>query len=221
MDKLKLTKFHYSAGGKEVTGESMDVMINPSSISNKIGLQYSDVTIPGSLKPHLKFVSVDNETLDFTLYFDGTGIVDSKAKGEDYVTGEINTLRKITAGYDGDQHEVTFVRIKWGSLTMNCRLTSLTLKYTLFSTSGKPLRAEAVCAFKESTIPKVEAALAKKSSPDLTHVKIVKAGYGLRHMCYDIYGDTKLDVAIAKFNGFTTRYMPEGTEVVLPPLKTL
>ena len=55
----------------------------------------------------------------------------------------------------------------------------------------------------------------------MTHVKVVSAGYGLRQMCYEIYGDNKLDVAIARFNGFTSRYVPLGTEVILPPLKTL
>jgi hypothetical protein len=100
-------------------------------------------------------------------------------------------------------------------------LESLSVKYTLFDTSGQPIRATASCQFRSHTAPAEEASKKKESSPDLTHVKVVKAGYGLRHMCYEVYGDTKLDVAVAKFNGFTTRYVAEGTEVVLPPLQSI
>ncbi|OJJ19981.1 hypothetical protein BKI52_16015 [marine bacterium AO1-C] len=215
--KLKLTSFYYK-GTSFSEGEEFEAMINPSNISNKVGIQYNPLQVPGSIKPHLQFVSIDNETYDFNLILDGTGLIDPDA---DSVEDQLEKFRKITYGYNSSEHEATYVKISWGNINAPCRLTSLTVKYTLFDSEGKALRAELTCSFKETTLTDEEEKIMNKNSPDMTHVKVVKAGYGLRHMCYEIYGDNKLDVAIARFNGFTSRYVPLGTEVILPPLKTL
>ena len=221
MDQLHLKSFFYTGKTeKPVQGGEFTAMINPNNISHKVGVNYNEIAVPGSIKPQLQFTNIQNETLDFNLIFDGTGLIDKKYDS-DNLQKQIKLFKQVTYGYDGDHHEVGYIKLTWGNLIMDCRLTSLTLKYTLFDTKGKPLRAEATCSFKETTTTNMEKELMKKSSPDLTHIKVVKAGYGLRHMCYEIYGDAKLDVTVAKFNGFTSRYVPLGTEVILPPLQTL
>lgn len=218
MKKMKLTSYWYTKGGSISKGDSMDVLLNPSNISNSVSVKYTPIDIAGKIKPHVMFSSVESETFKFDLIFDGTELVDPEA---DDVETQLKTFREVTYGYNSSEHEVTYVIIDWGSLKVYCRLESLSVEYTLFDADGKPLRAKATCSFKETTTPKEEQSKKNTNSPDMTHVKVVKAGYGLRHMCYDIYGDTKLDIAIAKFNGFTSRYVPDGTEVVLPPLRIL
>lgn len=221
MDKLYLKSFHYTGNKKDPSkGAEFTAMVNPNNISQKIGINYNEIAVPGSIKPQLQFTNIQNETLDFNLIFDGTGLIDPN-HNVSYLEEQLAKFKEVTYGYSGKHHEVGYIELKWGSIVMNCRLTSLTLKYTLFDKDGKPLRAEATCSFKETTPSAAEQKLMNNNSPDLTHVKVVKAGYGLRHMCYEIYGDAKLDVTVAKFNGFTSRYVPLGTEVILPPLQTL
>ena len=218
MKKMKLTSFFYKKGGSVSKGDTMEVLLNPGNISNSVTIKYTPLDIPGRIKPHMKFASIDNETFKFDLIFDGTGMISAKV---DDVTTQLEEFRKITYGYKSSEHEISYVLIAWGSLSVYCRLESMSLEYSLFDKDGKPLRAKATCNFKETTPPKEEENEKNTNSPDMTHVKTVKAGYGLRHMCYDIYGESKLDIAIAKFNNFTTRYVSEGTEVILPPLKIL
>ncbi|HAS43458.1 MAG TPA: hypothetical protein DCS93_23460 [Microscillaceae bacterium] len=233
LNKLTLTKFHYSVKGTPVKDHKneMEVMINPAEINNKLNVQYEKQITPGTIKPQLKFVGKDNETLDFKLYFDGTGLIpppkkvktstSAETESLNVVEQQIEKLKKIVAGYDGAQHEVNYVFVKWANLKMHCRLTSMSIKYTLFDTDGRPLRAQVALSFQETTNPKEETLIKNNNSPDMSHIKTIQAGYGLRHMCYEIYGDGRLDVVVARFNDFPTRYMPVGTEVILPPLKRL
>lgn len=233
LNKLKLQRMKYSGSnlteykdlklneysGSTVKNGAMEVWINPSNLNHSVSIKYSDINIPGSTHPVSKFDNRPPETLAFDLIFDGTNMI--YESGDDVQT-DLDGFKKLTYDYDGDFHDVPYLKITWGDwFEYVGRLTSLSIKYTLFDNLGNPVRATASCQFQTSTSPQDEASKKKDNSPDMTHVKIVKAGYGLRHMCYEIYGDTKLDVAVAKFNGFTTRYVAEGTEVVLPPLQLM
>jgi hypothetical protein len=208
----KLQKHEFQSVG------TIEAKINPSNLNYSVSVKYDDIDIIGSTHPVARFKNIQPETLSFDLIFDGTDMV---YENKDGVFKEIEDFKKLTYGYSGDHHDIAYLHLIWGKLSFECRLESLSVKYTLFDTSGQPIRATASCQFRSHTAPAEEASKKKESSPDLTHVKVVKAGYGLRHMCYEVYGDTKLDVAVAKFNGFTTRYVAEGTEVVLPPLQSI
>ncbi len=59
----------------------------------------------------------------------------------------------------------------------------------------------------------------EKKSPDLTHVRSVKAGDRLDLMTNKIYNDSKYVTQIAKANGLTTiRKIKPGKDLVFPPL---
>ena len=85
--------------------------------------------------------------------------------------------------------------------------------------SGTPLRADAKVTFKEYLSPEAIKLLANKNSPDLTHIRTVKAGDHLPLMCYHIYGHSKHYVEVAAINNLTDfRALEPGTQIVFPPL---
>jgi nucleoid-associated protein YgaU len=93
------------------------------------------------------------------------------------------------------------------------------IKYELFAPSGRPLRATANCTFKEHSSSLLDALLSAFSSPDLTHVREVKAGETLPLIANEIYGDPALYTEIARVNGLKNfRDIRPGQQLILPPI---
>jgi nucleoid-associated protein YgaU len=73
--------------------------------------------------------------------------------------------------------------------------------------------------FKSSIEDVKRAAKENKSSPDLTHVRVAKAGDTLPNMCHEIYGDPAFYFRIAEWNGLGNfRSLQPGTRIEFPPL---
>jgi len=73
--------------------------------------------------------------------------------------------------------------------------------------------------FKSSIEEEKRASRENNSSPDLTHVRKVKAGDTLPLMCYRIYGDPKYYIQVAKVNGINNfRKLTAGTDIFFPPI---
>jgi nucleoid-associated protein YgaU len=63
-------------------------------------------------------------------------------------------------------------------------------------------------------------ATAQDQSPDLTHVRLLRAGDSLPLLCHRIYGDAARCVQVAQANGLDSfRELEPGTRVVFPPLQ--
>lgn len=106
------------------------------------------------------------------------------------------------AVYDGENHEPNHVRLLGGSLIFCGRLESMSVEYTLFKPSGKPLRAN-------------------RSSPDLSHVIEVKAGDdALPLLCDRVYKDCSCYLEVARVNHITHfRDIAPGRKLHFPPLR--
>ena len=95
---------------------------------------------------------------------------------------------------------------------------SINLK--LFKPDGTPIRAIATVKFKSSIEEQKRAAKENKSSPDLTHSRVVKQGDTLPLMCYSIYGDPKYYLQVAQVNGIGNfRQLIPGTSLFFPPIE--
>lgn len=203
------------------TGNSFEVMLNPSDLSHDFSIRYNETDIPGQLSKMKKFDGINSEKVGFKLILDGTGVVtnsDSAKSAEDVKT-QVQKLTDIIYKYDGNKHEPNHVRLLWGSFLFYGRLESLNFKYTLFKPSGEPLRAEANIKFTGFMTPEEEALQANRSSPDLTHVIQVKSGDTLPALCQRIYNDPLLYLAVAKINKLNNfRKLKPGTRLVFPPL---
>ena len=60
----------------------------------------------------------------------------------------------------------------------------------------------------------------RKSSPDLTHRRVVKAGDHLSLMCAEIYGDPSYYLQVAAANGLDDyRHLVPGQTIRFPPIR--
>jgi hypothetical protein len=136
------------------------------------------------------------------------------------VQREIAFFQKVT-GYNGDEHRPNYLMIAWGTMEVRRSvLGSASIAYKLFSSSGVPLRAVITATFIDNADDQTRIAKAKDKSPDLMHVRIVKAGDNLPALCYKIYGDPAYYLDVARANRIDNfRDIAPGTRIFFPPLE--
>lgn len=174
----------------------------------------------GQAHPHLIYQFTNPETLSFKLVFDGTGALGNETNQTGFVNKQIDQLKKITYAYDGDEHQTNHLLIAWGSFTFLGKLKSMSISYKLFNPDGDPVRAEVDLQFAGSTNPEEAQRLMNQSSPDLSHVRVVRDGDTLPLMCQRIYGDSRMYLEVARINGLINfRNLKPGTEILFPPIK--
>jgi len=213
LEKLKIIAYKDENFGSQI-GE-YPVQVNPekythdhkTSFTNKKSTETSGVTT--------KYVAISPEAVKFDLYFDVTGVIG----GITSIADAIQQFKDLVYTYNGSIHSPNYLKLLWGSLIFKCRLTSLNIEYTLFKPSGIPLRAKAGVSFEEYISPEELARRANKSSPDLSHVRLIRAGDTLPLLCHNIYGDSKYYLQVAHVNGLTDfRNLQVGTRIEFPPL---
>lgn len=224
-EKLTITRCTLQGGSLKVSQDEFVVMLNPSGFTHDRSISYSgsSPTRGAQNKPlgissaETKFGATEPETVKFSIVIDGTGVVTSPPKD---VKAECASLKAIVYDYDGNTHETNIVQLKWGNFLFYGRLTSMSVEYTLFKPSGEPLRAKVSLAFVSYMSREEEAKRAKRSSPDLSHRVVVKAGDTLPLLCYRIYRDSSYYGEVARINNLTDfRNIAPGTELLFPPLR--
>jgi hypothetical protein len=173
-----------------------------------------------------QFTKATPGTLNMTLWLDATEV-----PGQD-VAGDAEKLFKLMrpaytqsnqiGGKAGKapQKRPPRVRFQWGAtLSFKCVITSVTIKYTLFDPAGRPLRAQATCAFQQIQ-PADEFPNTNPTSGGRTGERVVRLAprETLDDVAYRSFGRTNLWRAIAAFNGIDDplRLQP-GAEILLPP----
>jgi len=201
-----------------ITGYSkvFKLKINPGSIKFSKQIKYNADNVAGNTAGTEKFNKYVPATLSFDFILDSTGIAYKK---EETVSDTLAEFEKTVFTYAGNQHRPNNLKISWGKIAFYCHLNSLNYDYTLFSPSGEPLRVKVSASFTDSI--QLEEALkkAKKSSPDMTHTVVLKAGESIANWCHRIYGDASYCTDVARHNrlqGF--RYVKPGTKIEFPPL---
>jgi nucleoid-associated protein YgaU len=96
----------------------------------------------------------------------------------------------------------------------------MSVNYTLFRSTGAPLRARADLAFIGSVTTTEALLAANRSSPDLSHSVLVVEGDTLPLLCLRIYGDSRYYPEVAAFNGLRGfRQLKTGSRLHFPPLR--
>jgi len=220
--QLKISRCKVSDG--EITVEddvSFKAMINPAEFKHRKAISYAKSMVLGQPASDARFSGFNEELLDFSLWLDGTGAVPRGAneplKSVPTLLGE---LTNVIYKYEGNKHEPSRVQVLWGSKIFFGRLKSMNTQYTLFKSSGVPLRAKVdlgFVSFKTSKAAKLEANL---SSPDLTHTVLVREGDTLPLLCQRIYGDPGYVQEVARINQLSSfRVLAPGTRLNFPPLE--
>jgi hypothetical protein len=219
----------YSEGKK--ADKEFTVMFNPNSYTRKFTISYDDQQGKGTTGSGKNLDRVKPGDLQIEFTIDGTGTVaslevskataESSAPSDDPidVQKKVDEFKAVCYDMDGDIHRPYFLLLVWGSLSIDCVLTSADIKYTLFDKAGKPLRATISATFSEAIADEPRAVKEGKSSPDLTHKRVVQEGDTLPLMTYRIYGDSKYYLQVAQVNGLKDfRNLQAGQVIYFPPI---
>lgn len=220
LEKLKVESWSTidRTGSAEKT---FTAFINPDEFTLNYNVITENRTTPGKNGSPASFLGTAPLQLSLRFFLDGT-----KANGQ-----ELNVADKIkefyeVVGYDGNQHRTRYLRIFWGKLTLlrsnqfalDCVLQNASLQYKLFKADGTPLRVIITATFTEAISNEHREAEEPASSPDLTHVRVVKEGDTLPAMTYRIYGSFKYYLQVAKANKLNNfRNLKPGQKIFFPP----
>jgi hypothetical protein len=136
------------------------------------------------------------------------------------VEKDVEEFKNLLMGYDGDTHQTSYLKLLWGGYSLSCRLKSMDIEYTLFRKDGRPIRAKVRCTFKGTVDYKLMVAKEKKSSPDMTHERVIKMNDKLPLLAEDIYTSNTYYIDVAKNNRLLSfRNVPQGQKIQFPPVK--
>lgn len=215
LEKLIITAYENPDFTKEVG--KFTTSLNPESYSLNHDLQYKEEEKAGSSNPNLVYEKTNSSNLDLKILLDGTGVL---KKVDESVADRILNFQKLTYKYNGNTHRPNYIVIAWGTLLFKGVLTKLKVDYKIFKENGEPLRAIINATFKNSEEVNFVVRKENKQSPDLTHIRTVKAGDTLPNMCYNIYGDSSYFIQVARVNKLINfRNLKPGQRLFFPPVE--
>ena len=222
LEKMLILAFETSkdaeSGGKLEAKGSFEALINPETYTLEYKVKTAEGQGQGTSGAQQKFAYTMPEELGFEFLFDSTGIIDGKPN-KDGVFEQVDAFRKLLTEYRPSSHEPFHLKLIWGNLIFKGRAVELGITYKLFNPDGQPIRAVARTKFKGSIEEQKRIAKEDRRSPDLTHVRVVKAGDRLPLMCYRVYGDPRHYIDVARVNGLSDfRALTPGQELLFPPL---
>jgi hypothetical protein len=196
--------------------DSFESYVNPSEITLAYEMEYDSAQGAGTTGSRMEFKKLKPGDLSLSFFLDGTGANGVKID----VQQQVEKFQTLT-GYNGDIHRPNFLKVAWGTLQVKrCVLKSASIAYKLFKPDGTPLRATIAATFVDAVEDQTRVALAQDSSPDLTHLRVLRAGDTLAALCGQIYGDPALYLKVARANKLDgVRHLPAGTRVRFPPLR--
>jgi len=228
--KLKIKAYSDEQFSQEVSEGEFKSLLNPEKYTFKYKIEQNDDQASGTSSSAPKFNRALPEDLELEFLFDRTGVITnygaSGAADENTfkdegggIIDDVEKFKKVVFDYNGDKHKPNYLIISWGTLLFKGTLTEMDINFKLFKADGTPLRAVANAKFKGFVEDDLRIAKENNSSPDLTHVRIVKEGDTLPLMTYRIYGDSKYYLEVAKANSLTNfRKLEVGQQIFFPPI---
>lgn len=220
LEKMLIQAFESASDAESGSNvkDRFEALINPESYTLEYKIKTQEGQGQGSSGAQTRFEYTQPEELSFEFLFDNTGIIDDQPK-PDGVFDDVNHLRNLLIGYQGNAHEPYHLKLVWGNLLFKGRCIELGVTYKLFNPDGQPIRAVVKSKFKGSIEEQKRVAQEYNRSPDLSHRRMVKAGDTLPLLCQQIYGDPKYYLQVARINGLTQfRRLKPGTDLLFPPL---
>jgi LysM repeat protein len=236
--RLEKLKIHVYGNRKRIGSpqDTFEVMFNPESYAleyQNVYQSYQGINTSGR-KAMYSLSKPSNLSLELLL--DDSGVVPvsgiagavltgsalvKKIAGSQDIYQQVQRFLQLTTYMDGEIHEPKFLKLEWGDLIFNCRLASVKVSYTLFNRGGQPTRAKLDTEFVGDIEDSKRLKQEDKSSPDLTHVRVVKADDTLPLLADRIYGDAAYYMQLAKANKLNNfRKLRAGSAVHFPPIKS-
>ena len=232
LTKIKITAYKTAAfeESKKISSGEFTALVNPEGYTRSYKVKYKDQQASGTKSQQMKFEKIEPEDIEFEFLFDKTGALPGtfKAKddagiqqeGKEGVWPDIEKFKKVVYDYKGEIHQPPYLIIQWGELLFKCVLREMSINFKLFRPDGTPLRAVAKAKFTSTVENELRVRQEAKSSPDITHVRIVKEGDTLPMLAYQVYEDASYYIQVAKANNlFNFRYLQPGTKIFFPPIE--
>ncbi|MBK7214290.1 MAG: hypothetical protein IPH88_13530 [Bacteroidales bacterium] len=215
LEKLSIRAFTQADYSGSSIGEFV-AYVNPNEITFSYEMEYDSSQGSGTTNSRMEFKKVKPGDLTLNFFIDGTGANGKKAEVQD-VFEQFQTV----TGYNGDIHRPNYLMIVWGKLPVRrCILKNASIAYKMFRPDGSPLRATITATFTDNSDDTSRVAEAQDQSPDLTHMRMLKAGQSLPELCQEIYGDPSYYLEVAKANDIDDFRNPvAGSRIFFPPLE--
>jgi hypothetical protein len=216
LTKLKITAFKKPDATPASEVRTFEVMLNPSTYTKKLEIEYKNEEAQGAIDAEQRFVSMKPQ--DFTLDFliDGTGVMGEKVN----VENKINEFLTFAYYYEGEIHRPYYLRVAWGTFSQTCVMKSCDINYSLFEPNGTPLRAKITAVFTSYKTKALQQAEKKPSSTDLTHIRETKDSDHLVLMTDKILEDPLRYLEVARANDLNHfRRLKAGQKLFFPPIQ--
>lgn len=232
LSKMKLKKLTIKAYAKKsrsgIPIGTFEAMFNPDSFSQKYEIEYGKNQGFNSTNSRVNYARSKPRTLNLKLVLDGTGVDEMGIMvfGRKSVSERVKQFLDLTFRMNGNIHEPNYLVAEWGGkedggLIFSCRLLDVNVSYVSFDRDGSPLRAELDINLISDEDVKKRMAQENKSSPDLTHSRIVKSGDTLPLLTKEIYGTSAYYLRVAQVNNLDDfRNLTPGQELFFPPLES-
>lgn len=229
--KLQIKAYSDEQFSQEVGDGEFKTLLNPETYKFSYKIEQNDDQAPGTSAAAPRFNRALPEDLELEFVFDRTGVItdygapgtaDNKTFKDEGkgIIDDIEKFKKVIFDYNGDEHKPNYLIISWGTLLFKGTMSEMDITFKLFKSDGTPLRALARAKFKGFVEDNLRVAKENNSSPDLTHVRIVKEGDTLPLMSFRIYGDSKYYLEVAKANQISNfRKLKVGQKIFFPPIQ--
>ncbi len=203
------------------------VAINPEFMDETLSVNYTERKPSGSSESTKVFNTLDPGELRMRLVLDSTGIGQKPhSKGhkkenilDKHVQAQVKYFKEMAFYIYGETHQPKFLRILWGESIFEGRLVSMRVKYNLFSTDGVAMRAILDLVFTRHVNNEKRISEERKSSPDLTHIRVTNGTDPLPLTTSQIYGSGKHYLEVARINELDTiMRLPGGQKLSFPPI---
>lgn len=229
--KLQIKAYSDETFRTEVANGEFRTLLNPEKYTFKYKVEQNSRQGSGTSSTSPKYNRTPPEDLELEFIFDRTGVLinyggagtadDTISADEGIgIADDIDLFKRVVFDYNGEEHRPNYLVISWGSLLFKGVLTEMDIIFKLFKADGTPLRASATAKFKGFIEDNLRVAIENNSSPDLTHVRIVKEGDTLPLMAHRIYGASEYYLELAKVNKITNfRKLEVGQKIFFPPIE--
>ena len=199
--------------GKKLDSEdTIPVRFNPTEYQIQKQNTYAEIGIPGLETPPIQFVRGASEKLTTELLVDTTDTL------QDVREAYVNKLLGLMA-VQSESHAPPVVSLVWSGTVFRGVLEALTVTYTLFAPTGRPLRAKLGVTLRQYRPAADELRDNPRASPDFDKRHTVRRGDSLQDLAARVYGDPGKWRVIARENGVRDpRRLAAGTVLRLPKL---
>ena len=210
--------------GSETSENTIVAMFNPNKLGLNRTVKWEDQKAAKRDTPEMQFTGSDPQTMSIDLLFDTYDSPKAEADKDDVKKKYTDKLLHLTTvEKHGDKHRPPVCQLKWGQLGVFFQgvLQQLETQFTMFTSTGTPVRATNRCTFKRWITDKEDLNNQSPESSDIAKVWVVKRGQSLAMIAAQEYGNPRAWRVIAEANGIDDPLgLAPGTRLLLPAWRT-